>query len=441
MTKKNILINYLLSRAGEEIRREEIIQNTQISKSRLSELINVLRADGYEISTPNRSGKVKIDSNTTIAKNITPKEIRQWLIILSLSKLGKATYIELICSLLSIADSTYLYEKITTDEKYSDMDILNYLEKTNRIAKDDIDTFLSLPTLRKDLHELIENGFITQQRIPYKNNTHVVYFLSEKSPLILFESEDEIYDFMIFYDNFKSSLSNTTPLDSLYKKITYIYDWESYESSTYIYGKLNQINPMHLDYLSKFIQYSYKSKSLFIEYRGKEKKLNFTIDSGLLFYSIETNCFYLLCINTSNKEIMQLKVDHILSIRESPTENDHYKSAQFMNIYQEMFSTSYEPQKTHVKILFQDFGNIRERICSLHRKRKNSKLYDIEPININIPHTIVYEDDIRGISAFSRYLRSFGSSALVLEPFDLRELMINSCKKIISNYEVTPNEK
>lgn len=105
-----------------------------------------------------------------------------------------------------------------------------------------------------------------------------------------------------------------------------------------------------------------------------------------------------------------------------------------------MFSASFEPEKTHVKVIFQDFGNIKERLSALHNKRKFSKLYDISPLSEEIPHSIMYEDDLRGVSAFSRYLRSFGSSALVLEPSSLQALMIQSNQIILKNYEVMTDE-
>ena len=113
MNKKNnakeILIEYLLANQGIDSSRDAIIQDTGISKSRLSELINEIRSDGYEIATPNRSGIVRLETTNKISPTITPKEVRQWLIILALCKLGTATYTELVCGILSIADSTYLY--------------------------------------------------------------------------------------------------------------------------------------------------------------------------------------------------------------------------------------------------------------------------------------------------------------------------------------------
>lgn len=437
---KEILIDYLLANSGIDISREAIIQDTGISKSRLSEVLNDIRSDGYEIITPNRSGIVRLESTNIINSSITAKEVRQWIIILTLSKLGTATFTELICGILSIADSTYLYNGISTYDNYSDMDILEYLAEFNASAKFDIDIYLPLPTFRKDLQALIKDGYIDKKRMQYKDGMHVVYSISEKSPAVLFESEDELFDFMTFYDTFKSSLSNTEPLESLSQKCTRIYDWASYDASTQIYGKSNRINKKQLKHLNNFVKYPYKTKTLDINYLAQDGEMEMTIFPGLIFYSVETNCFYLLCTNNDTKSIMQLRLDRITSIKEGQKKNKKYRSSEFLNMYDEMFSAAFEPEKTHVKVLFQDYGNIRERLTALHNKRKFSKLYDISPLSKEIPHSIVYEDDLRGVSAFSRFLRSFGSSALVLEPSNLQDLMINSSQLVLKNYEVSIDE-
>ena len=190
----------------------------------------------------------------------------------------------------------------------------------------------------------------------------------------------------------------------------------------------------------KQFKFVHKTKTLKINYLAHDEAMKLTISSGLLFYSVETNCFYLLCFNMNNKSIMQLRLDRIASIREGDEKNKKYRSNTFLNIYEEMFSASFEPEKTHVKVIFQDFGNIKERLSALHNKRKFSKLYDISPLSEEIPHSIMYEDDLRGVSAFARYLRSFGSSALVLEPSSLQALMIQSNQLTLKNYEVMTDE-
>lgn len=427
---KQILINYLVENKGIDISRESIIKATGLSKSRLSELINELRADGYEISSPNRSGVVRLESNDTLIENFSNKHIRQWLILFVISKNEQATYSEIIGGLLSLADSSYMYEELNFDENYTDMDIIEYLNSNDKILIEDINQFLSIPTMRKDLSELCGLGLIEKKRIQYKKGIHVVYALTEKSPRILFEREEELYNFMIFYDNCKDYT-----LESIQKKATEIYDWDAYDTATQIYGKSTHIDKSQLESLNRFISFLYKERSLHIEYTGINGSISLQINSGLLFYSMETSCFYLLCFNVTENMIAQLRLDRITFIEELPEKNSSYRSPEIMRIYDEMFSASYSTTLSHVKVLFQDFGNISERVNSLHKKRKNSKLYTLETPIEGIPHTLVYEDDIRGLSAFSRYIRSFGSSALVIEPKELQENLKGSFSRILTNYE------
>ena len=123
---KEKLIKYLQSHQGTDISRNTIIEQTKISKSRLSELIKELRKDGYSISTPNRSGIVRLDSSNTIQKDISAKHVRQWILLFVLSQTEQATYKELIFKILSIIDYSYQSEDIFIDKQYSDSDILSY---------------------------------------------------------------------------------------------------------------------------------------------------------------------------------------------------------------------------------------------------------------------------------------------------------------------------
>jgi predicted transcriptional regulator/biotin operon repressor len=433
---KKILIEYLQSHAGKDIPRDEIISQLGISKSRLSELINELCDDGYEIVTPPRSGIVRLESSPEAAPDITREDVRQWLIILALSRLGHATYIELVRSILSITDSAYLENEIDTGDNYTPTDIMNYLEEHSPSTADDIRQFLPLATLRKDLKKLTASGFVEKSESNDKGRKSTVYSISGKSPTILFENSNEISRFMDFYDNFRDSLSNKEPLESLHEKAAVICGWESFDRAARIYGKSNRMTNDQLEHLKKFIEYPYTTKTLHINYSSGDTELD--VDSGLLFYSVETNHFYLLCRNTATEIIKPLRLDRIKSVQEGETENKCYGSSEFLNIYEEMFSAAFE-EKKHVKVLFDDFGNIKERLELLHKKRKHSQLYEIKP-RPDVPYSIVYEDDIRGMSDFSRYLRSFGSSAIVVEPAELRDQMIASNQKILNNYGVTIDE-
>ena len=138
---------------------------------------------------------------------------------------------------------------------------------------------------------------------------------------------------------------------------------------------------------------------------------------------------------------MTLRLDRICSACGEAKKNDQYRSPEFMTLYETMFSTAYDPETYHVKVLFEDFGNISERLDVLHKKRIHSKLYRTDYISPDIPHTIVYEDDLRGLYDFARFLRGFGKCAIVLEPDILRDIMMDSYKKVIKNYGIDPDEK
>ena len=433
---KEKLIRYLTDHPNTDILREDIMAATSISKSRLSELLNQLIREGNNIISPSRSGIIKFIPDKDISTDISSKDIRQWLILLSLSKLKKATYQEIIMCILSLYDCMYLYEKMYTGENYTDSDISKYLIEHSPDLKNDLDELMSLQTLRKDLGELVKEGYIEKKRILYKNSMHIIYELSDSCPCILFESEDTLNDFLSFFDNFNNHFTANISLKHVYDKARFIYDWESFDSTSRTYGRSNIVDPLQLKFLNSFLTQPYKKKVLHIDYSGSNGQIHLEIKTGLLFYSTETCCFYNLCYNTTANMVAQLRLDRITKIESTEIANDYYRCAKIEEIYSEMFSSSYDADCTHVKVLFQDFGNISERLNSLHNNRVNSRLYKIDqPIN-GIPHSYVYEDNIRGISSFARYLRSFGNSALVLEPPFLQEQMIASVNKVLENYEV-----
>lgn len=440
---KEKLIKYLLDRPGIDIPRQNIINDTNISKSRLSELIHSLRDEGYQITTPNRSGIVRLEYTENLKFDFSVKDIRQWLILLSLSKLEKATYYEMIICIISLYDSAYSNTNISIDGNYTDTDIRKYLSEKNPTLSKDLHNFFPLSTFRKDLRELIEFGYIERKKEFYKSKKHMIYHLSEKAPIILFESSEKLYNFIDYFNHLKTSISNSVPLQSIYNKVIKIYDFYPDESNFHLSGKSNKIDRKQLGLLNYFFKHPYKTQQLFLKYRHRSDHTieKISIETELIFYSVETNCFYILVRDVIKNKILQLRLDGIISIKDKKEPNHHFRCPEILQSYKEMFSASYEEHCTHVKVLFQDFGNVKNRIESLCKTRENAKFYKCEKKIKGIPHDYIYEDDLRGISSFSRYLRSFGSCALVLEPKELQQIMIRSYKNIIRNYEVPQYEK
>jgi len=444
---KKKLIEYLNAHLNEDLSRAAIIEDTGISKSRLSELINSLRSDGYPIVTPNRSGIVRLDSASKIVRESTTKAIRQWLIILSLSVSKESSFIRIISFLMSILDTFYL-DSISFENCYTDMDILHYLEDNNIELKDDLCTYLPIPTLRKDLSELCDRGYVVKKRIASGkgNNSRTVYHLSDTSPRILQycdtkpsagdkkihrttrQNTEKISEFLYYSENHRDSFP--VPLKAFCDKLYSLYDWDPDNSLIRSFGKSNHIDAEQLEHMQLLIRYPYMSKQLRIDYKGKKRE----IQVGLVFYSTETAAFYILCRSPSSKKIDQLRIDQIRSIESTDKEHIFYDSPEIRKIYNEIFSVTYTKVLYHVEVLFQDFGNIKERIEELSTRRTNSNITILDPID-GIPHTILYQDEIRGLSDFARFLRSFGSSALVLKPRILQKMMKETCDQILANYE------
>lgn len=81
-----------------------------------------------------------------------------------------------------------------------------------------------------------------------------------------------------------------------------------------------------------------------------------------------------------------------------------------------------------VKVKFKNHGNIFEKVRRDLYIRKNGKLYEEDGY-------LFYEDTVIGINSFKRWIRGFGSSAIVLEPSEVREEIIKSAKESFSLYK------
>ena len=111
--------------------------------------------------------------------------------------------------------------------------------------------------------------------------------------------------------------------------------------------------------------------------------------------------------------------------------NDIFEPPRYLRMAEEMFQISVDPL-VHVKVEFQDFGNIGLKLENLLRKRKNAKLYSCTDGKFEKGY--IYEDDIRGLNDFARFLRKFGSSVYVREPEELRKTMVFSLNRTLEKY-------
>ena len=443
MAKQNYkqqVLDYLLLHREENIKRETLIADTKISKSRLSEILRSIKEDGYTVITPPRSGLVRLEPNNLpgqlILSSIRDSDLRQWLILFLLSKYGALTFRDLILKILSVKEYDAQYALLLDGKKvYDDNHLIKSIREeiscSNKprpvpIAND----YLSITTLRKDLRALRENGFVT-----LKEGEPVTYDITSSAPYILPVSGNSLAEFCRKYEEHLTTTSELSPIEQTYKKIQDLISWDSSTYGQHKFGKINQISPVQISKFDEFIRHPYKTNRLWINsnYNGNER--HDLISVGLLFYSVETSAFYALCQNHTQNKIESTRLDFIDTIADTEEPNILFHSKDFYRMYEEMFAAGFDAKLYHVKILLQDYGNIKIRFQNLLSKRKKSSLRPIENPPEECTYKYIYEDDLRGLDDFARFLRSFGSSVLAVEPPELKEKMIYTYARTLAKYE------
>ena len=437
---KELLIEYFKSNIGKDITRTQVISDTGISKSRLSELIKELRRDGYEFITPNRSGIIRLEGSENFVGDISDSDIRKWNILLAFSleeaitEAKAISYHDLIKALVGLYDDSIDSVGNLLGKNYTDEDITAYVVKNHPQYETLFKKILPLSTLRKDLRELCNDGYVESKKINRRgNNNFYGYYLSAKAPIVFLKNENNMLMLQNNMHTIKDTIETSVPLKALYRRVVNILNWDPQDSNPYGFGKGNIISEQQMDCLNRFTAYPFDKKNLLIEYENESLK----IEVGIIFYSKETSCFYAISRVTGDKTLRQLRIDTIKNIQVLRTNNSFYQSKEAKLIYEEMFNNSCEEEASDVKIIFQDFGNVKSKFEALKANRsKTAKIYEIENYIEGLPDNFcyVYEDRIRGMDSFARTLRAFGSSVLVLEPESLRKRMIESNKKILATY-------
>lgn len=204
------------------------------------------------------------------------------------------------------------------------------------------------------------------------------------------------------------------------------------------YGKKRKGKQESYANLQKVFAQPYQKKCLYIQYMTRvnsERKIVYAI--GLILYCAEKDIYYLLGKEyeplTESYVNTIIDIKSILDVTESQFPNQFYQSGEFLQMADEMFSISMAEQ-SEVIVSFQRTANVERKITYLHRQRKCSC------ISVN-EDSILYRDTLRGLNDFANYLRSFGKSAIVIAPEELKELMALTVTKSLQRYEESEYER
>lgn len=445
---KQIVLEYLLQHCGEDIERTTLIQDTGISKSRLSEIIQDIRNDGHSILTPPRSGMIRLESasNEVAIPSIKDSDFRKWLILFLLSYYGRLTFRELILRSLQVKEYGYIHSEYLLSENSRKAYDDNHLIKSLRVnasneflSENEIDVasdIISVTTLRKDLTVLRNQGIVRQHKA-----RQITYELTETSPYIIPISGDSLFRFCQEYEDNISSMSELVPIKQAYHKIQSLLCFSVDDKKQRSFGKLNLIDQTQIQSFNTFINSHYKTNRIRVNssFQGRERHDSFSV--ALLYYSVETGHFYALGKNHTQSRIEAIRLDFIDYIEDLPDQNKIFHSDDYYKIYNEMFASDYKAELYHVKVLFQDFGNVPQRFQNIHMLRKTSSISVISDPPEDCIYKYIYEDDIRGIKDFERFLRSFGYSVLALEPQILRDDMIATYTMTLDFYNELEKEE
>lgn len=201
------------------------------------------------------------------------------------------------------------------------------------------------------------------------------------------------------------------------------------EKGSIIYGRRYNKNPGIMQFLRKMNHVHYETNPVRIVYQEKTKR-TFSFLTGLFFYASDKDRLYLIGRDEAapDQDVI-LNTDRILEIEDIPGQNPLFQNDYYMQIFEEMFSVSVE-EPVYVKVEFDDLFNIYRKIGTLQSFRPNSK--------ISRPRKgiILYEDDLRGIEDFAKYLRSYGRAVKVLEPEQLRNRMRRTAELMAQRYGI-----
>lgn len=299
---KATILDYLLQHANEDVTRDELIEATAISKSRLSEILTSIKKDGYKIITPARSGLVCLETNQDqlVLPDIKDSDLRQWLILFLLSHYGPLSYRSLIEKLLMIKEyniDTDALLKLQNKKVYDDAALIKSIREN---YGDDIlvaEDLVSITCLRKDITSLRNQGLVK-----LVEGQHTTYTLTDVAPYILTVSSDSLYQFCQQHEGHASSTTKLTPVKQTYDKIQSLIAYDSSNQNQAIFGKQNQISPEQIYKFNLFIAHPYKTNRLHISslVNGVHYDSDFSV--ALLYYSVETGAFYAFGMDHSQEK-------------------------------------------------------------------------------------------------------------------------------------------
>ena len=425
------------------VSREELCSRYGIANSSLSEDIKAInKSNNGEFTIKSQKGKVRLINNLPLLseleevikyEDITDQTIGECLIMYHLKqKTGIGSTRESLITSIAVTmyelektDTEYYNPKMYDSDSRSDSDLL---ESKLGLSKAEATAFPSY-ALNKSLMRLRKKGYIETTRNP---DDHKTLHYSLSNTYAIFEKK---------YSSLSKDLNNLhlysiakvwKPLEAMLQNYKLLPDLDAANSFSdyYVIGKKNVFDPDLIEKYNQFLKLPYKEKVLRIKYKSEKKSKEYDFETGLIYYSTETGQFYMVG-KCGEKELSLRLSDVAFPIQSLPQSNKVYMDSHYRNVFKEIFQSEFESRHHHVKVRFEKLTNTEDKLYSLVSVRG-------EPARIQFSKDInsyIYEDTIRGLSSFARYLRAYGRSAIVSEPKQLIQIMCRSAIRTMQNYD------
>lgn len=170
----------------------------------------------------------------------------------------------------------------------------------------------------------------------------------------------------------------------------------------------------------------YEKKVISVKYKNSKNEINEikVFPLALVYYEFENKFFVL------GQYDNMLTVYSLESFIELKITNINFEDNLNIN-FNEYLANIWGMElgkKVNVKIKFVKEANVEEKVKRDLQRRIHKTIEEYDDY-------FIYSDEIIGINSFKEWLRSFGSSAIVLEPEELKNEIINEAKELLKYYD------
>ncbi|GEM_PF-4514727 len=284
-------------------------------------------------------------------------------------------------------------------------------------------SYTEKPEVLDSLDRLAQNGMLIRE--------DETFTLTSAAPRRLSLTEDETLRLLQRIHFFGGAYSFSDELKSIADRLSLAFyrevDSSAGEFRTVGFRRIRM--PEFEKNMEKLRGIPFSTRSLRITYQSGDIERTFSFLTGLFFYAADKRRLYLIGKEPGKEYDTTLVCSRIVKITPEDAENPLFQNRYYRKMYDEMFSVSTEPAEK-VKVEFERVFNVEEKLNRLLRTRPCARITRKED-------TILYEDTIRGMTDFFKYLRGFGRSVRILEPASLRELALQSAERILERYTET----